>query len=89
MKIFRHVLTSSTQPLIWSIHVVVRTRTAKRCMKMKNARAGHAELLFLLTRAIVLWRSLSRRRRPCVSSLLGSFSNDNGDVNENVTILRI
>ena len=56
---------------------------------MKNARAGRAELLFLLTRAIVLWRSLSRRRRPCVSSLLGSFSNDNGDVNENVTILRI
>ena len=26
-------LTSSTQPQIWSIHVVVRTRTAKKCTK--------------------------------------------------------
>ena len=42
----RHVLTSSTQPEIWSIHVVVRTGTTKKCTKMKNARAGRAELLF-------------------------------------------
>ena len=48
---FRHVLTSSTQPEIWSIHVVARTRTAKKCTKMKNARAGRAELLVFLIRA--------------------------------------
>ena len=46
VKMFRQVLTSSTQPLIWSIHVE-RTRTAKKCTKMQNARAGRAELLFL------------------------------------------
>ena len=60
---FRHVLTSSTQPEIWSIHVVVRTRTAKKCTKPKNARAGRAELLFSFIRAIALWRFRSRRRR--------------------------
>ena len=49
LKILGHALTSSTQPEIWSIHrVVVRTRRAKKCTKMKNARAGRAELLFLL-----------------------------------------
>ena len=38
------------------IHVVVRTRTAKKCTKMNNARAGRAEVFFffLLIRAIVL-----------------------------------
>ena len=66
---FRHVLMSPTQPEIWSIHVVVRTRTAKKCTKMKNARAGLAELLFLLIIAIILWRSHSRYRSPCVISL--------------------
>ena len=50
---FRLVLTSSTQPENWSIHVVVRTRTAaKKCTKMKNALAGSAELLFLVIRVI-------------------------------------
>ena len=49
---FRHVLTSSTQPEIWSIHVLVWTRTAKKCTKLKNAHAGRAELLFLLIRAL-------------------------------------
>ena len=59
---FRHVLMSCTQPEICSILVVVRTRTVKKCTKMKNARAGRAELLFFLVRAIVLWRSRNRRR---------------------------
>ena len=54
----RHVFTSSTQLEIWS----------KKCTKMKNARAGRVELLFLLIRVIVLWRSRSRRL-PCLSSL--------------------
>ena len=60
----------STQPEIWSIPVVVRTRTPKKCNKMKNASAGHAELLFLLIRAIVLWRSF-----PSVQ-IFGSGTND-------------
>ena len=68
---FRSVLTSSTQPENWSINVVVRTRTeAKKCTKMKNALAGSAELLFLLTRVIFLLSSRRRCRRPCVSSLV-------------------
>ena len=68
---FRSVLTSSTQPENWSIHVVVRTRTAtKKCTKMKNALAGSAELLFLLIRVIFLLSSRRRCRRPCVSSLV-------------------
>ena len=69
-KMFRQVLSSYTQPQIWSIHVVVRTKTAKKYTKMHNTRAGYAELLFLLIKPIVLWRSLSRRRFPCVSSLM-------------------
>ena len=67
---FHLVLTSSTQPENWSIHVVVRTRTAKKCTKMKNGLAGSAELLFLLIRVIFLLCSRRRCRRPCVSSLV-------------------
>ena len=68
---FRSVLTSSTQPENWSIHAVVRTRTAaKKCTKMKNALAESAELLFLLIRVIFLLRSRRRCRRPWVSSLI-------------------
>ena len=77
---FRHVLTSSTQPKIWSIHVVVRTRTAKKCTKMKHARAGRAELLFLLIGAIVLWRTRSRGCRPYVSSLVFALSGRLGKI---------
>lgn len=65
-----HVLTSSTQPKIWSIHVVAKPRTTKKCTKMQNARA---ELLFLLIKPIVLWRSRSHRCRSCVSSVQRSF----------------
>ena len=34
LKIRRHVLSSSTWPQIWSFHVVVKTTTAKKCIKM-------------------------------------------------------
>ena len=34
---------------------------------------------------IFRWRSCFRRRRVCLSSLLGSFSNDDGDGKKNVT----
>ena len=40
------VPTSSTRLQIWSFHVVVRTRTAKKCIKMWNTRWGRAEPLF-------------------------------------------
>ena len=65
---FRQGLTSSTQTQIWSNHFVVKTRTAKKCTKMQNARAGRAELLFLLIKPIVLWRSRSRHRPPYLGS---------------------
>ena len=70
IKMFRQVLTSSTQPRIWSFHVVIRKRKAKKCTKMQNARAGREELLFLLIKPIVLWRSRSRSRLSCVISLM-------------------
>ena len=42
--------------------------------------------LFFLIKPIVLCRSLCCRHRCCLSSLfLGSFSNDEGDGNENAT----
>ena len=69
-KMFFQVLTSSSQPQILSIHVVVRTRTAKKCTKMQNAHAECAEVLFLLIKFIVLWRSCGCHRCPCMSSLM-------------------
>ena len=53
--------------LIWSFHVVVLERAAKKkkCTKMQNACTGRAEPLFFLIKFIVFWRSRSRRRRPC------------------------
>ena len=62
------MLTFSTEPQIWSFHVTVLERTAKKCTKTYNA---HAERFFLLIKPIVLWRSRCRRRRRCLSSLLG------------------
>ena len=66
---FRQVLTSSTQPQIWSNDVVVRTRTAKKCTKMQNARARRAQLLFLLIKlnplfcGVLVAVAVVRRRR--------------------------
>ena len=44
LKTFLQPQTSSTQPQIWLVRVVFRTRTAKKCTKMQNARAGREEL---------------------------------------------
>ena len=44
---------------------------------MQNARAGRADLSFLLITAIVLWCSRSHRRRSCVSSLLSTLHTSN------------
>ena len=67
---FRHVLMSSTQPEIWSIQVVVKTRRAKIVPKCKTHVQGVHSVCFFLIRAIVLWCSRSRGRLPCVSSLM-------------------
>ena len=83
MKILRRVFTFSTKPLIWLLHVVVWSSTVKKCTKIYNA---HAEPLFFSLNPIVLRRSRCRRRSSFLNSLIGSFSNDHGDVSENVTI---
>ena len=74
LNICHHVLTSSTQLQNRSFHVVERTRTSTKCLKMKNARAKHAKILF----SIVKYANLGfccRRRRGCLSSLIQSFYN--------------
>ena len=40
---------------------MVKMTTAKKCIKMSNARAGRAELLFFLIKTIVMWRLTSSR----------------------------
>ena len=68
---FRQVLTSSTQPQIWPIHVVDRTRTPKKCARMQNACTGRVDLFFFFLKPIALWRSRCRRRcRSGVGSLI-------------------
>ena len=51
IKLYRHVLTFSTEPRIWSFHVAFLSSTAKKCTKMYNARAGP---LFFSLNLIVL-----------------------------------
>ena len=60
------------RPLILIIWRCCFTKTAKKWTNMQNARAKHAELLFLLIKpiSIVLWCSRNRWRRPCLSSLM-------------------
>ena len=72
-KFRRQVLASFTWPQIWSFHVVVTARTAKKWIKMQNARAGRAELLFLLIKPVILWRSRRRLRRLCLSFLVAQW----------------
>ena len=50
MKIYSQVLTSSIKPQIWLFHVVVLLTTAKKWIKVKNARVERAKLLFLRTK---------------------------------------
>ena len=70
-----HVLTSSTQLQNRSFHVVERTRTSKKCQKMKNARAKRAKILFSIVKYANLWGFCCRRRRGCLSSLLSYAAN--------------
>ena len=49
----------------WSFHVVERTRTSAKCLKMKNARAKRAKLLFLIVKYANLWHSCYRRCLIC------------------------
>ena len=50
MKIYRQVLMFFINPQIWLFHVVVLLTTAKKWIKVKNARARRAKLLFLPTK---------------------------------------
>ena len=49
LNVCHHTLTLSTQLQNRSFHVVERTRTSKKCHKMKSARAKRAKILFLLS----------------------------------------
>ena len=73
LNICHHMLTSSTQLQNWSFHVVERTRTSAKFQKMKYARAKRAKILFFIVKYANLWGFCCRRRRGCLSSLLGSF----------------
>ena len=65
LKIHLQVLTSFIKPQIWLFHVVVLLTTAKKWTKVKNARAEHANLLFLHSKYANLRHSRCRRRCRC------------------------
>ena len=71
LNICHHRLSSSTQLQNRSFHVVERTRTSSKCQKMTNARAKRAKILFFIVKYANLWAFCCRRRRGCLSSLLG------------------
>ena len=71
LNICHHALTSSTQLQNWPFHVVERTRTSTKCQKMKNAHAKRAKILFFIVKYANLWGFCCRRRRGCLSSLIG------------------
>ena len=50
LNICHHMLTSSTQLQNTSFHVVERTRTSAKSLKMKNSRAKHAKQLFFIVK---------------------------------------
>ena len=75
MKIYLQVLTFSLTPQTWLFQVVALLTAAKKWTKMKSARAGREKLLFLPTVVVVVAKA-------------PRSSNDNGDCNKNVTILR-
>ena len=70
LNICHHMLTSSTQLQNRSFHLVERTRTSSKCLKMKYARAKRAKILFSIVKYVNLWGFCCRRRRGCLSSLL-------------------
>ena len=63
LNICHHMLRSSIQLQNRSFHVVERTRTSAKCLKMTNARAKRAELLFFIVKYANLGRSCCRPRR--------------------------
>ena len=71
LKICHYMLTSSTQLQNRSFHVVERTRTSSKCQKMKNAGAKRAKILIFIVKYANLWGFCCRRRRGCLSSLIG------------------
>ena len=50
LTICHHMLTSSTQLQNTSFHLVERTRTSAKYIKMKNSRAKHAKQLFFIVK---------------------------------------
>ena len=73
INICHDMLTSSTQMQNRSFHVIERTRPSSKCQKMKNARAKRAKILFFIVKYANLRGFCCRRRRGCLSSLLGSL----------------
>ena len=69
INICHHMLTSSTRLQNRSFHVVERTRTSTKCQKMKYAK--RAKILFFIVKYANMWSFCCRRRRGCLSSLLG------------------
>ena len=84
LNICHYMLTSSTQLQNRSFHVVEKTRTSTKCQIMKNARAKRAKILCFIVKYANLWGFCCRRRRGCLSSLLGSLSSHEGNGNQNV-----
>ena len=83
LNICHHMFTSSTQLQNRSFHVVQRTRTSTKFQKMKTARAKRAKLLFFIVNYANLWGfCCRRRRRGCLSSLIGSLRKDDGNGND-------
>ena len=70
LNFFHRMLTSSTQLQNWSFHVVERTRASAKCPKIKNVRARRAKLLFFIVKYKNLSRSVCRRFRNYLSSLI-------------------
>ena len=69
LSICHHMLTSSTPLQNRSFRVVERTRTSGKCLKMKNAGAKRAKILFFIVKYANLWGFCCSRRRGCLSSL--------------------
>ena len=53
---------------------------------MKNARAKRAKILFFIAKYANLWGFCCRRRRGCLSSLVGSSRSYDGNCKENITL---
>ena len=74
------------QRRIWSFHVVVLQRSAKKCTKIQNARA---QLLFCSLILLFWWRSRCRCRRGFVNSLMSADKHPSIFSRQMVTIVYI